>query len=183
MTPSRQNNPVEPSSGREAAPAPERGKGPAGRRPRLNLPFDNRREDAGSWAYDHRVGLCVTLIAYLVVMIVFVSSKIVIGQRAQTQGMFIDLQTLSELEEQREQLEEEVRQRQQDAADWASIRNRMSNENAAEGELRDDRGTDMRPPTPRSGCGPTARPTSRGWPRSGPSASGGAAAKRARAAT
>ena len=144
MTPSRQNNPVEPSSGREAAPAPERGKGPAGRRPRLNLPFDNRREDAGSWAYDHRVGLCVTLIAYLVVMIVFVSSKIVIGQRAQTQGMFIDLQTLSELEEQREQLEEEVRQRQQDAADWASIRNRMSNENAAEGELRDDRGTDMR---------------------------------------
>ena len=58
--------------------------------------------------------------------------------------MFIDLQTLSELEEQREQLEEEVRQRQQDAADWASIRNRMSNENAAEGELRDDRGTDMR---------------------------------------
>ncbi len=144
MTPSRQNNPVEPSSGREAATAPERGKGPAGRRPRLNLPFDNRREDAGSWAYDHRVGLCVTLIAYLVVMIVFVSSKIVIGQRAQTQGMFIDLQTLSELEEQREQLEEEVRQRQQDAADWASIRNRMSNENAAEGELRDDRGTDMR---------------------------------------
>ena len=108
MTPSRQNNPVEPSSGREAAPAPERGKGPAGRRPRLNLPFDNRREDAGSWAYDHRVGLCATLIAYLVVMIVFVSSKIVIGQRAQTQGMFIDLQTLSELEEQREQLEEEV---------------------------------------------------------------------------
>lgn len=58
--------------------------------------------------------------------------------------MFIDLQSLAELEAQRDRLEEEVRQRQQDAADWASIRNRMSNENAAEGELRDDRGTDTR---------------------------------------
>ena len=72
------------------------------RRPRLQLPFDNRREDAGLWAYDHRIGLCVTLIAYLVLMIVFVSSKIVVGRRATTQGMYIDLQTLAELEQQRE---------------------------------------------------------------------------------
>ena len=35
------------------------------RRPRIKLPFDNRREDVGSWTYDHRIGLCVTLIAYL----------------------------------------------------------------------------------------------------------------------
>ena len=33
------------------------------RRPRIKLPFDNRREDVGSWTYDHRIGLCVTLIA------------------------------------------------------------------------------------------------------------------------
>ena len=33
------------------------------RRARLRLPFDNRREDAGEWAYDHRIGLCITLIA------------------------------------------------------------------------------------------------------------------------
>lgn len=144
MTSNQQNNRVEPASDRPASPAPARPSGAPGRRPRLNLPFDNRREDAGSWAYDHRVGLCVTLIAYLVLMIVFVSSKIVIGQRSETQGMFIDLQSLAELEAQRDRLEEEVRQRQQDAADWASIRNRMSNENAAEGELRDDRGTDTR---------------------------------------
>lgn len=144
MTSNQQNNRVEPASDRPASPAPVRPSGAPGRRPRLNLPFDNRREDAGSWAYDHRVGLCVTLIAYLVLMIVFVSSKIVIGQRSETQGMFIDLQSLAELEAQRDRLEEEVRQRQQDAADWASIRNRMSNENAAEGELRDDRGTDTR---------------------------------------
>ena len=114
----------------------------APRRPRLKLPFDNRREDAGTWAYDHRVGLCVTLIAYLVLMIVFVSSKIVVGRRASQQGMYVDLQTLAELEQERDRLEREVRERQeQDPVDWRSIRNRTSNENALNEELRDDRGT------------------------------------------
>ena len=112
------------------------------RRPRLKLPFDNRREDAGSWAYDHRVGLCVTLIAYLVLMIAFVSSKIVVGRRASQQGMYIDLQTLAELEQERDRLEREVQQRQeQNAIDWRSIRNQASNENALNEALRDDRGT------------------------------------------
>ena len=74
-------------------------------KPRLRLPFDNRREDAGAWTYDHRVGLCVTLIAYLVLMIAFVTSKIVIGRRPSQQGMYIDLQTLAELEQERDRLE------------------------------------------------------------------------------
>lgn len=112
-------------------------------RPRLKLPFDNRREDAGTWAYDHRMGLSVTLIAYLVLMIVFVSSKIVVGRRASTQGMYIDIQTLAELQRERDRLEEEVRRRQeQDPIDWKSIRNAASNENALNEELKDDRGTD-----------------------------------------
>ena len=112
------------------------------RRPRLKLPFDNRRQDAGTWAYDHRIGLCVTLIAYLVLMIVFVSSKIVVGRRASTQGMFVDIQTLAELERERDRLAEEVRRRQeQDPVDWKSIRNAASNENALNEALKDDRGT------------------------------------------
>lgn len=112
------------------------------RRPRLRLPFDQRREDAGSWAYDHRMGLCITLVAYLVLMIVFVSSKIVVGHRAPAQGMYIDLQTLAELEKERDRLEEEVkRKQQQDPIDWKSIRNAASNENALNEELKDDRGT------------------------------------------
>lgn len=112
------------------------------RRPRLRLPFDNRRQDVGTWAYDHRIGLCVTLIAYLVLMIVFVAGKIVVGRRASTQGMYIDLQTLAELEKERDRLEREVRERQEeDPLDWRSIRNRASNENALDEELRDDRGT------------------------------------------
>ena len=93
------------------------------RRPRLKLPFDNRKEDAGVWAYDHRIGLCVTIIAYLVLMIAFVSSKIVVGRRPHTQGMFIDLQTLAELEKERDRLEQQVRERQQqDPIDWKAFR-------------------------------------------------------------
>ena len=78
---------------------PRDSKPQAPRRPRLRLPFDNRREDAGTWAYDHRIGLCVTLIAYLALMIVFVSSKIVVGARSHQQGMYVDLQSLAELPE------------------------------------------------------------------------------------
>lgn len=122
--------------------SPEHIPHPTGR-PRLRLPFDDRREDAGTWAYNHRMGLCVTLIAYLVLMIVFVSSKIVVGRRASTQGMYIDIQSLAELERERDRLEEEVRRRQeQDPIDWKSVRNAASNENALNEDLKDDRGTD-----------------------------------------
>ena len=99
------------------------------RRPRIKLPFDNRREDVGSWTYDHRIGL-------------FVSSKIVVGRRTHQQGMYIDLQTLAEMEQERDRLEREVRERQrQEEIDWRSIRNQASNENALNEKLRDDRGT------------------------------------------
>lgn len=116
--------------------------GGAPRRPRLKLPFDNRRGDAGMWAYDHRVGLCVTLIAYLVLMIVFVSSRIIVGRGSRSQGIYIDLQTLAQLEQERDRLEREVRERQQaDPVDWRSVQNQVSNENALDERLRDDRGT------------------------------------------
>ena len=121
---------------------PRDSKPQAPRRPRIRLPFDNRREDAGTWTYDHRIGLCVTLIAYLVLMIVFVSSKIVVGARSHQQGMYIDLQSLAELEQEKARLEREVRERQaQEEIDWRSIRNQASNENALNEKLRDDRGT------------------------------------------
>lgn len=111
------------------------------RRPRLHLPFERRKSDAGTWAYDHRMGLCVTLIAYLVLMIVFVSSKIVVGRRASQQGMYIDLQELTALEEERDRLQEELERSRREEIDWRSIRNEASNENASDERLRDDRGT------------------------------------------
>ena len=112
------------------------------KRPRLRLPFEKRKQDAGSWTYDHRIGLCVTLIAYLVLMIAFVSSKIVVGRKPHTQGMYIALQTLAELAQERDRLERLARERQeQDPIDWRSIQNQVSNENALNEKLRDDRGT------------------------------------------
>lgn len=116
---------------------------PNPRRPRrkpLRLPFDNRRDDIGSWAYDHRVGLAITVILYLVVGIGFFASKIVIGRKAYTQGMYIDLQMLDELEKERDRLAEEVRRANQNI-DWSSIKNTSSNENALNENLTDDRGT------------------------------------------
>lgn len=114
------------------------------RRPRLQLPFDNRREDAGVWAFDHRVGLCVTLIAYLLLAIAFVSSKIIVGGTRHAQGFYIDLQDMEQLVEEKERLEEEVRwrQMQQEQIDWENIHNDVSNEHAKlDASLRDDRGT------------------------------------------
>lgn len=112
------------------------------RRKRLDLPFGNQREDVGEWTYRHRIGICVTLIAYLVLMIAFVSSKVVIGKRNHMQGMYIDLQELAALEDERDRLEEEIRRKmQQEQLDWRSIQNRVSNENATDERLQDDRGT------------------------------------------
>lgn len=118
---------------------PQDAKRPA-RRPRLKLPFDNRSEDIGSWAYDHRVGLCVTIIIYLLLGIGFFASKIVIGRKVTQQGMYIDLQELAALEQERDRLAEEVRRANQNI-DWSKIRNTSSNENALNENLADDRGT------------------------------------------
>lgn len=115
---------------------------PKARKKGIQLPFDNRRQDAGSWAYDHRIGLCVTLIAYLVLMIAFVGSKIVIGRRAQQQTIYLDISALEKLEQERDRLLEEVRRKQPNDIDWKSISNRASNENALNESLKDDRGTD-----------------------------------------
>ena len=106
------------------------------RRRRLDLPFGTEREDVGEWTYRHRIGLCVTLIAYLVLMIAFVSAKVVVGKRNHMQGMYIDLNELAALEEERDRLQEEIRRKmEQEQLDWRSIQNRTSNENATDEEL------------------------------------------------
>ncbi|MFI3293020.1 MAG: energy transducer TonB [Rikenellaceae bacterium] len=109
------------------------------KKPRLRLPFEERKTDIGEWAYRNRVGLCVTLVIYLIIAIVFVSSKIVVGTKPHQQGMYIDLNDLSELEEIRDRLQKEVEQKQQ--FDWKSVQNATSNEHSDNTELRDDRGT------------------------------------------
>ena len=112
------------------------------RRQRLRLPFDNKKQDAGEWAYDHRIGLSMMVIAYLVLGIIFFASKIVIGSKPHMQGIYVDLQTLAELEAETERLEREVELQQQlSNLDWSSVRNVQSNEAVLNENLRDDRGT------------------------------------------
>lgn len=132
-----QSGKIEPEK-RSPKAMPPRGTAP--RRPRLRLPFDGRKQDAGVWAYDHRIGLCVTIIIYLVVAIVFVSSKVVTGSRAKRNTIYVDLQTLSALEQERNRLEEQLL-REKSKIDWNSIRNLSSNENALNENLTDDKGT------------------------------------------
>lgn len=111
-------------------------------RPRIRLPFDDRRRgDAGAWAYDHRAGLAVTVIVYLVVAIVFVAGKITVGGHPSSSTIIVDLGTLEQLEDERERLQREVEQRLREQTDWRSIRNTASNENALNENLKDDRGT------------------------------------------
>lgn len=111
------------------------------RRQRMRLPFDDRKQDAGEWAYDHRLGLSVVVIAYLVLGIVFFASKIVIGSKPHMQGIYVDLQTLAELEAEKERLEREIEMQRQMDLDWSQIRNVQSNESVSNENLRDDRGT------------------------------------------
>ena len=122
---------------KSASVRPER---PA-RRQRLRLPFDNKKQDAGEWAYDHRLGLSVMVIAYLVLGIIFFASKIVIGSKPHMQGIYVDLQTLEELEAEKERLEREIALKQQNDIDWSAVRNLQSNESMLNENLRDDRGT------------------------------------------
>ena len=114
---------------------------PRPRRQRLRLPFDNRREDPVSWIYDNRVGLCVTIIVYLVFAIVFVSAKIGSSKRAINETMYIDLGSVELVSEELERLKEEVRRKSD--IDWKSIRNLASNENALNENLEDEKGTDV----------------------------------------
>ena len=94
---------------------------PRPRRPRMRLPFDNRREDPVSWIYDNRVGLCVTIIVYLLFAIIFVSAKIGNSKRAVNETMYIDLGEVELVSEELERLKEEVRKKSE--VDWKSIRN------------------------------------------------------------
>ena len=129
------NSRINPSQ--KPTPRPE-GRPP--RRQRMRLPFENKKQDAGEWAYDHRLGLSVMVIVYLVLGIVFFASKIVIGSKPHMQGIYVDLQTLEELEAEKERLEREV-QMQQSQLDWSAVRNLQSNESMLNENLRDDRGT------------------------------------------
>lgn len=101
-------------------------KRPRPKRERIVLPFERRRNfDIAEWAYDHRAGLMMTVIAYLLLAIAFVSSKIVISDRTPATTIYIDMQ---DIPEPRQELTPEER-RMMEAA-LADVRNVASNESA-----------------------------------------------------
>lgn len=93
---------------------------------RIVLPFEKKPTDIGSWTYEHKVGLCVMIIAYLIVGIVFLSAKIIISHPSAVNTIFIEMEQTPEpppeqlTPEQRQQMEDELR----------NVRNMVSNENA-----------------------------------------------------
>ena len=115
---------------------------PRQRKPRLRLPFDNRNESFINWIYDNRIGLCITIIVYLVVMILFVSAKIGASKREVPNTVYIDLGAVELLEQERDRLLEEVKRKNKEF-DWKSVRNLSSNENALNENLEDEKGTDV----------------------------------------
>ena len=121
----------------DKAPAKPRPK----RRKRMGLPFEPKKQDAGEWAYDHRIGLSVMIAAYIILGILFFSSKIVIGSKPHIQGIYVDLQTLEELEAEKERLEREIELKRQSEINWSEIRNLQSNDAMLNENLKDDRGT------------------------------------------
>jgi TonB family protein len=116
----------------------------------VRLPFEKRRTDFASWSYDHRVGIFVTIVAYLVFGIVFITARIGLGSRDQLRSIIIETPEQKELTPQERQILTRMLQE-----DFSDVRNLSSNENAeadsrtsngSAGQelnpaLRDDRGT------------------------------------------
>ncbi|MFR9651437.1 MAG: energy transducer TonB [Rikenellaceae bacterium] len=98
---------------------------------KIELPFEQRSFDLFIWSYDHRYGLCVVIIFYLIVSIAFVSARIAIESRRPNPELMIELPELEELQQRRDELQKvvEVLQQQREI-DWESIRNELSNEEA-----------------------------------------------------
>lgn len=112
-------------------------KRPAARqnKPRLRLPFEKRKMDFGTWSYVHRAGLSITVIAFLVFGIAFVSCRISMRTATVATALYLDFER-KEAEPQKPEVREEVQ-----SYDYSDVANRASNENASlNANLRDAQG-------------------------------------------
>lgn len=106
--------------------------------PRLNLPFSRRRVDPGSWAYDHRGAIVVTVVAYLLFAVAFVTADIVISKKSAQNEILIDLTNLEELQKELERAQE-LNRLLNERHNAEPVSNRISNENALDESLEDHR--------------------------------------------
>ncbi len=125
MRESNQSKPAESRSVPKAGSAPRRVPPKGGRRPqRMRLPFEHRPFDIGTWIYEHRVGLCCMVIAYLAFGIVFVSTKIVLNNQKYDNTLYVDLTELQQQLMEEERLNQQLQQ--EDEEESTPLRNRVS---------------------------------------------------------
>jgi hypothetical protein len=102
---------------------------PKAPRPKLNLPFKRRRFDAGEWAYDHRVAILVTVVAYVIFGVAFVTADIIVSRRDAQSEILLDLTDLAELQEELRRAQE-LNKLLNERYDDSPASNRISNEDA-----------------------------------------------------
>ena len=90
----------------------------------MRLPFEDRPFDIGTWIYEHRVGLCCMVIAYLAFGIVFVSTKIVLNNQKYDNTLYVDLTELQQQLMEEERLNQQLRQEEEEES--TPLRNRVS---------------------------------------------------------
>lgn len=90
----------------------------------MRLPFEHRPFDIGTWIYEHRVGLCCMVIAYLAFGIVFVSTKIVLNNQKYDNTLYVDLTELQQQLMEEERLNQQLQQEEEEES--TPLRNRVS---------------------------------------------------------
>ena len=107
-------------------------------RPRLNLPFARKRVDVGVWAYDHRVAILVTVVAYVLFGVAFVAADVIIERKNSQTEIMIDLADLEALQQELERAQE-LNRLLNERHEQSPVSNRISNENALDESLEDHR--------------------------------------------
>ena len=102
----------------------------------IELPFEPSGGDWVDWIYDHRKGLLAAVIAYLLLGVGVVTMRISLKPTEGQPAFYVDMSELDKLMEERDRLEQEVRELQMnqdlEREYYESIRNMASN---ADGEL------------------------------------------------
>ncbi len=108
-------------------------------RQRIRLPFEKRPGDPGEWSYDHRAGICITLIVYLCLAIAFMWWKLDFGASDSDAMILIDFpeETVQRPEQEPELLDHPFPE------DFSNVRNLASNDQAElNSQLSDAKGID-----------------------------------------
>ncbi len=97
-----------------------------------DLPFHRQKQEWGEWVFNHRVGICVTVIVYMFFGIVVLTAKIIIQDRSMVGVMMIAVDQLPPEPVEPPEPKETELTREFDNVDYSSVRNLRSNANARE---------------------------------------------------